>query len=370
MNAKIEDNEELVLDARDVGCSNLNLHGAKATKNDEFYTLYNTIDEQMNAYLARNKNLFKGKIILAPCDDPEWSNFTKWFAAHFESIQCKAFISTSYAKDGEAHGKKYMITGKDVSGDGKINIDDIEWEWLNGDGDFRSDEVTAIRDTADFIITNPPFSLFREFFAWIMESGKKFAIIGSMNAITYKEVFPSIKGNTMWLGYQEEDENGSLKGGNTMNFRIPEGAKGKHERKIRDRSGKELRCEQVSAKWFTNIPHNQRFATNKRKTEKEILKYSSHKKSPKFALWMKKYDNYNAVEIPFSDCIPSDYDGVMGVPISFLTRYNPEEFEMLGADEAEGTGFSNGLWITILTDKKQCVIAGGKIYKRIFIRRK
>lgn len=203
--------------------ANNNLKEAKAAKNDEFYTQFHDIEVEMNAYLEYDPNVFRGKTILLPCDDPEWSNFTRYFAAKFDELGLKKLISTSYAPDSKKYKTPYQpslfeqdapqfdktktsvkgkifILEKDKSGDGRINIDDLEWKYLDGDGDFRSKEVTKLRDEADFIITNPPFSLFREFLAWIMEGGKKFAVIGNMNAITYKEVFPLIKSNRIWLG--------------------------------------------------------------------------------------------------------------------------------------------------------------------------
>lgn len=193
--------------------ANTNLKEAKAAKNDEFYTQFHDIEVEMNAYLEYDSDVFRGKTILLPCDDPEWSNFTRFFAAKFDELGLKKLISTSYAPDSKkmkllaeptlfeieapqfdktktsVKGKIFILK-KDKSGDGRINIDDLEWEYLDGDGDFRSKEVTKLRDEADIIITNPPFSLFREFLAWIVEANKKFIIIGNMNAITYKEVFP------------------------------------------------------------------------------------------------------------------------------------------------------------------------------------
>ena len=203
--------------------ANKNLTEAKATKNDEFYTQFHDIEMEMEAYLEYNPNVFRDKTILLPCDDPEWSNFTRYFAAKFEELGIKKLISTSFAsesknyktdwnptlfeiQDPRFNAEKSAICGKiftlthDANLNGKIDIDDLEWKYLEGTGDFRSPEVTALRDEADIIITNPPFSLFREFLAWIMEGRKQFAIIGNMNAITYKEVFPLIKDNKMWLG--------------------------------------------------------------------------------------------------------------------------------------------------------------------------
>ena len=186
---------------------------AKTAKNDEFYTQYNDIEKEVNAYIEFNPNVFKGKTILLPCDDPEWSNFTKFFAQNFEKFKLKKLISTSYAPESKniknnyqptlfevkdpqfdenktiTNGKIFTLT-KDKTGDGKIDVDDLEWTYLEGTGDFRSEEIKNLRDEADIIITNPPFSLFREFLSWIVEANKQFVLIGNMNAITYKEVFP------------------------------------------------------------------------------------------------------------------------------------------------------------------------------------
>ena len=197
--------------------ANVDLAKARNDKNDEFYTQYADIQAEINAYIEYDPDVFRGKTILLPCDDPEWSNFTKFFAQNFENFGLKKLISTSYAieskrireweptlfettnpnfdADKSKTNGKIFVLERDVNGSGKIDIDDLEWQYLEGDGDFRSDEVRRLRDEADIIITNPPFSLFREFLAWIVEGGKKFSIIGNMNAITYKEVFPLIREN-------------------------------------------------------------------------------------------------------------------------------------------------------------------------------
>ena len=199
--------------------ANRNLTDAKRAKQDEFYTQYADIQTEMNAYLEYDPDVFRDKTVLLPCDDPEWSNFTRYFAENFAALGLKKLISTSYAPASKTakYGSlfeyaatrnderpknergKIFVLDHDVTGDGKINFEDLEWQYLKGDGDFRSEEVCRLRDEADIIITNPPFSLFREFLAWIMEANKRFAIIGNRNAITYKEVFPLIKENKIWL---------------------------------------------------------------------------------------------------------------------------------------------------------------------------
>ena len=202
--------------------NNSNLGAAKAAKNDEFYTQYADIQKEVNAYLEYNPDTFRDKVVLLPCDDPEWSNFTKFFAQNFERLGLKRLISTSYAVESKKYKDyqptlfetesplfdvdKTRIKGKifelthDTNQNGRIDIDDLEWHYLEGDGDFRSKEVCKLRDEADIIVTNPPFSLFREFLAWIFEANKGLLILGHMNAIHYKEVFPVIQVNKVWLG--------------------------------------------------------------------------------------------------------------------------------------------------------------------------
>ena len=323
--------------------ANTNLKEAKAGKNDEFYTQFHDIEIEMNAYLEYDPNVFKGKTILLPCDDPEWSNFTRFFAAKFDELGLKKLISTSYAPDAkkmkllpepslfeteapqfdptkaQTKGKIFVLE-QDHTGDGHINIDDLEWEYLEGDGDFRSKEVVKLRDEADIIITNPPFSLFREFLSWIVSEDKKFIIIGNMNAVTYKETFPLIKENRMWMGF-------SIHSGD-REFEVPDEypltASGW---RIDNKGRKYIRVKEV--RWFTNIDHGRRHEPLPLMTMEDNLRFSKHKELKGKAAY-DHYDNYDAIEVPFTDAIPSDYDGVMGVPISFLDKYCPEQFEILG----------------------------------------
>ncbi|MCQ2107341.1 adenine-specific methyltransferase EcoRI family protein [Fibrobacter sp.] len=316
---------------------------AKEAKNDEFYTIYADIEKEMNAYLEYDENVFRNKTILLPCDDPEWSNFTRYFAQNFEKLGLKKLISTSYAVESKKYKvkdwqptlfeqqapwfdvDKSKIKGKiftldhDTNRNGRIDIEDLEWKYLDGDGDFRSEEIKRLRDEADFIITNPPFSLFREFVAWIMESGKKFAIIGNMNAITYKEIFPLLKKNDVWLGasiHSGDREFGVPKEYplEAAGWRIDE--KGNHFIRVK------------GVRWFTNIEHGRRHEPLSLMTEANNIKFSKHKEVK--GTGYKKYDNYDAIEVPYTDAIPSDYKDVMGVPISFLDKYCPEQFEILG----------------------------------------
>lgn len=320
--------------------ANSKLTKAKNTKNDEFYTQFYDIEREMNAYLEYNPNVFRGKVILLPCDDPEWSNFTKYFAQNFERFGLKKLISTSYAPESkklkagyqpslfeQANEKfdknKTMINGKifvldhDVSGDGKIDVEDLQWDYLQGDGDFRSKEIKQLRDEADIIITNPPFSLFREFLAWIVEAKKLFVIIGSMNAITYKEVFPLIKKNLIWLG------NG-FSGGNAY-FATPNAAQ--YGNGVFNENTGLVKFRNCC--WFTNIDHGRRHEPLPLMTMDDNLKFSKHKELNGRDSYI-HYANYDAIDVPYTDAIPSDYEGKMGVPISFLDKYCPEQFEIIG----------------------------------------
>lgn len=328
---------------------NTSLSAAKDAKNDEFYTQYSDIEAEMNAYVEFNPDVFRGKTVLLPCDDPEWSNFTKYFAANFERFGLKKLISTSYAKGAgnkqltlleqqssmfdankhDTHGKLFILE-RDTNGSGRIDIDDIKFSgYLEGDGDFRSAEVTALRDEADVIITNPPFSLFREFLAWVMAAYKQFVIVGSKNAITYKEVFPLLRDNKIWLGP-------GFPGGNAY-FRIAEDAIRDFASGVYDSSTGLVKFRNVG--WFTNIDHGLRHQPLQLDTMAHNLKFNKKLKK-KFEkdygkLEYPHYDNYDAIEVPFVEAIPSDYDGVMGVPITFMDKYNPDQFEIVAFRKGE-----------------------------------
>jgi hypothetical protein len=310
--------------------ANKSLTAAKKAKNDEFYTQWVDIEHEMNAYLEYDPDVFRDKTVLLPCDDPEWSNFTKYFALHFDQLGLKKLISTSYAKPAEfpcvmlpPRGKVFTLR-RDVTGDGRTDFDDIEWEYLEGDGDFRSDEVTALRDEADVVITNPPFSMFRDFMAWLVEGDVRFAVIGNLNAITYKEVFPLIKSNRVWLG-----NNYAVNGG-AMFYEIPESIANLDQvREIRenDNGTKTYITRVQGVRWFTNIEHGRRHDPLVLMTEADNVKFGP--KGIKGVGYL-RYDNYDALEVPKVIAIPADYDGVVGVPISFLDKYCPEQFEILG----------------------------------------
>ncbi len=323
--------------------ANDNLGAARKAKNDEFYTQFHDIEKEMNAYLEYNADVFRDKIVLLPCDDPEWSNFTKYFAQNFEKLGLKKLISTSYAPNSKPRGFTYQPTlfemdspdfdesrtitnGKiftltrDTSGDGVINVDDLEWDYLEGDGDFASVEVTKLRDEADIIVTNPPFSLFRDFLSWIVEADKQFVIIGNMNAITYKETFRLIKENKIWIGATNFNTG--------MYFIVPEGFVYADSYKFdRQQNGRAVnRVPGVC--WYSNLDHGRRHQPLPLMTEENNIRFSKHKEVREIGY--QKYDNYDAIEIPYADSIPSDYQGVMGVPISFLDKYSPEQFEIVG----------------------------------------
>lgn len=321
--------------------TNANLGAAKKAKNDEFYTQWADIEREMNAYLEYDPDVFRNKTILLPCDDPEWSNFTKFFALHFNDFGLKKLISTSYAPNSNAgakfyqptlfetespeydeqksleHGRLFTLTPEDINQDGVIDIDDLQWTYLEGDGDFRSKEVTRLRDEADIVVTNPPFSLFREFVAWLMEGATSFSIIGSKNAITYKEIFPLIKENRLWLG------NGFAKG--TASFRVPDGAKFAYTTDFYNDKEKTVHFGNIG--WFTNIDHGRQHEPLQLMTMEDNLRFSKHKRIRENGYI--KYDNYDAIEVPFVDAIPSDYTEAIGVPITFLDKYNPDQFEIV-----------------------------------------
>ena len=323
--------------------ANSNLTNARNAKNDEFYTQYHDIQKEIEAYLEFNPNAFRGKTVLMPCDDPEWSNFTKFFAQNFERYGLKTLISTSYAPDSKNYKSNYQPTlfevndpqfdeyktvknGKiftltrDKSGDGKIDVNDLEWQYLKGDGDFNSKEIKKLRDTSDIIITNPPFSLFRDFLAWVVEADKQFLILGNINAITYKELFPLIQSDKLWLGATNFNKG--------MYFKVPSDFVYSDTYKFEKEQNGEKVNRVPGVCWFTNIDHGRRHQPKSFMTMEENLKYSKHKEL-KGKKSYDKYENYDAIDVPFTDAIPSDYDGIMGVPITFLDKYSPEQFEII-----------------------------------------
>ncbi|MFI3260832.1 MAG: adenine-specific methyltransferase EcoRI family protein [bacterium] len=322
---------------------------AKKAQKNEFYTSYEDIEKEINAYVEFNKDVFKGKTILMPCDDPEWSNFTKYFAANFKRFGLKKLISTSYAFDSNLEKKIYQLSlfesespkfdkkktktngkifilDKDINNSGRIDIEDLEWNYLEGDGDFRSDEVKKLRDEADFIITNPPFSLFIDFINWIMEADKKFIIIGNMNSVTDLSIFPYIMNNEMWMGEAVNV---------TMTFAMDES----YSTVIKERDIKGRKLGKVPAiSWYTNVELRSRHEDLILMTMADNIKHNKKfikKCNEKYGVVeYRMFDNYDALEVPVITAIPSDYSGVVGVPTSFLGSYNPDQFKIIGTVSA------------------------------------
>lgn len=338
------------------------LRDAKKNKNDEFYTQLTDIEKEMRYY----KEHFEGKVVLCNCDDPYESNFFKYFALNFNRLKLKKLISISYANSPvageelklfEELGEEKYITGrkaykvvmaefKDVTGDGREDLADVREiikhriRYLKGNGDFRSDESMELLKEADIVCTNPPFSLFRDFIGQLMNYDKKFIIIGNINAITYKETFPLIQENKMWMG-------ASIHSGD-REFRVPDSYPLKAAGSRIDENGKKyIRVKGV--RWFTNLDYKERHE------DLDLYKEYSPEEYP-------KYDNYDAIEVSKTSDIPINYDGIMGVPITFLDKYNPEQFEIIGLDR--------------YTVPKEFLV-GGRVaingkpkYARILIRRK
>ena len=339
--------------------ANSNLTNAKKAKNDEFYTQYGDIQKEIQAYLDYDADVFKSKTVYCNCDDPFESNFFRYFVLNFNKLGLKQLITTSYKPSPVANtqlslfgddqtlpiskgrpkinANKFIINeARDIDGDGEFNLKDIaqqlranknnEWTPLEQDGDFRSPECVELLEQADIVVTNPPFSLFREYVKQLFDYDKKFVIIGNMNAITYKEIFPLIKANRLWLG--------ATGNGSDMVFAVPndtEIAEGDRQKAARlGYVGNYTRLG--NSCWYTNLDHGRRHRPLPLMTMEDNLKFSRHKEM-KGKKEYDKYDNYDAIEVPFTDAIPSDYDGVMGVPISFLDKYSPEQFEILGVTQ-------------------------------------
>lgn len=331
------------------------LHQAKKLKSDEFYTQYCDIQKEIEKYLEYNKDAFRNKVVYCNCDDPFESNFFRYFVLNFKRIGLKQLITTSYKPSPVANtqlelfgdnttlpkvkGRPKITANKfiinevgDIDGDGEFSLKDVavqlkenknnEWEPLVGDGDFRSEESVALLKQTDIVITNPPFSLFREYIKQLVDYNKEFLIIANINAVGNKEVFPLIKENKVWIG--------TGMGRWISGFIVP---------KTYELYGTEARIDEEGNRivstnnclWLTNIDHGKRHQPLSLMTMKDNIKFSSHKEIR--GKEYKKYDNYDAIEVPYTDAIPSDYDGVMGVPITFLDKYNPDQFEILGATQ-------------------------------------
>jgi len=331
------------------------LHQAKRSKSDEFYTQYSDIQKEMEAYLEYKVNVFQNRVVYCNCDDPFESNFFRYFVLNFKRIGLKQLVTTSYKPSPVANtqlklfgddktlkkvkgrpkinANKFVINDVgDIDGDGEFSLKDValqlkknkqnEWAPLDGDGDFRSEESISLLKQADIVITNPPFSLFREYIKQLVDYNKKFLIIANINAITYKEVFPLIKENKIWLG--------TGMGRWISGFIVPESYELYGTEARIDEEGNRIVATN-NCLWFTNLDHGKRHKPLPLMTMSDNIKFSSHKeiKGKEY----KKYDNYDAIEVPYTDSIPSDYNGIMGVPITFLDKYNPDQFVIIGATQ-------------------------------------
>ena len=366
--------------------ANKNLNKAKETKNDEFYTQYSDIQKEIEAYLEYNPDVFRGKVVYCNCDDPFESNFFRYFVLNFNKLGLKQLITTSYKPSPVANtqlqlfgddktlakskgrpkinANKFIINEvRDIDGDGEFNLKDVakqlkankhnEWTPLAGDGDFRSDECVNLLKQSDIVATNPPFSLFREYIKQLINYDKKFLIIGNMNAITYKEVFPLIKSNKLWLGNKTSSQQMFLEAPKEYTERVMANRPQGMWWRIID--GKPL-IGIHTALWFTNLDHGRRHQPLQLMTEAEVIKFVTKKP-------FEKYENYDAIEVPLVKNIPSDYKGVIGVPVSFLDNYNPDQFKILGSnrgvDQDPNKIYGRGSYLN-----------GKEVYKRIFIRHK
>ena len=328
---------------------NENLHKAKKAKADEFYTQLSDIENECKHY----KEHFKGKTILCNCDDPRVSNFFFYFSQNFEYLGLKKLIATCYKSrdinlfsEGKAEKAVYIVYEGDKNGNHKVEDSELDIKELQYDGDFRSDECKELLKQADIVVTNPPFSLFREYVAQLIEYNKKFLIIGHQNAIKYKEIFRLLKENKIWLGY-------GFKGGagHFISKYQDIATAGDHREGM-------IRVSGVT--WFTNLEHDKRH-------EKLILykEYNPEENPEEYP----KYDNYDAIEVGKTKDIPMNYDGVMGVPITFMDKYNPEQFEIIWTTDRGGDGMLEHLKLPH-SRYDAPVVAGKGLYSRIFIRKK
>lgn len=339
---------------------NEKLNKARKVKNDEFYTDYSEIEKELAHYIEH----FKDKIVLCNCDDPYYSEFWKYFKVRFKTLGLKKLIGTHYDNENLpsyaiefSRDERYSLSYEDSqklknrynTTDSELDsISDCKINWLNGDGDFRSEECLKYLKECDIVVTNPPFSLFREFISLLESFDKKFIILGNNNVITYSSFFPLILSNRVWAGF------GFNK---VMKFIMPDSYELKGNGYI-DKDDGRKRGFVPSMSWFTNLPIKKR--------KEDLILYKTYNKTD-----YPKYDNYDAINVDKVKDIPIDYGGVMGVPVTFIDKYNPDQFEILGCDERQSRGFSNG----ILKSEyeygiKQPLVGGNKKYKRLFIRRK
>ena len=350
-------------EAQNPSSGNRNLHQARVAGNDEFYTQYDDIENEIEAYRDYNPAVFKGKVVYCNCDDPYESNFFRYFVLNFNRLGLKRLITTSYkpspiantqiglfGDDGtlpkrkgrpKVNANKFIINEVlDMDGDGAVNLKDMalqlkankhnEWQPLKGEGDFRSDECAALLKQADIVVTNPPFSLFRDYVKQLVDYKKQFVIIGNKNAITYKDIFSLIKSDKMWVGTTSFNKD--------MLFISPEIIDPSSKPKTATRMVDGVVYLRSPSIWLTNIDHGRRHEPLQLMTMSDNKRYNKKIKNNEQAY--AKYDNYDAIEVPFTNAIPCDYDGVMGVPISFLDKYCPKQFEILGiANSARYIGY-------------------------------
>lgn len=337
--------------------ANSHLTNAKRAKNDEFYTQYGDIQKEIEAYLDYNPDAFRDKVVYCNCDDPFESNFFRYFVLNFNKLGLKQLITTSYKPSPVANtqlglfgddktltkskgrpkinANKFIINEvHDIDGDGEFNLEDVakqlkankhnEWTPLEGEGDFRSDECVSLLKQSDIVVTNPPFSLFREYVKQLFDYNKKFVIIGNKSTVTSKEIFPLIKDNKMWVGVTSFSKD--------MLFISPEKIDPSKLPSTATRVVDGVAYLRSPSIWLSSLDHGRRHQPLPLMTMEENLKYSKHK-DIKGKKAYDKYDNYDAIEVPFTDAIPSDYYGVMGVPVSFLDKYNPDQVEIVGMCE-------------------------------------
>lgn len=325
---------------------NKSLRKAKNTKEDEFYTQLYDIEKELKHY----RQHFKGKVVYCNCDDPRVSNFFHYFSYNFERLGLKRLIATCYKNQerdlfsqNNSEEAIYLEYTGDKNGNNVPDPEEIGIIPLKGDGDFRSQESIELLKQADIVVTNPPFSLFREYINQLIEYDKKFLIIGGQNALTYKEVFTLMKENKVWLGYNF---------GN-MEFKVPDYYEPRKTRFWIDENGQKWRSL-GNICWFTNLDHSKR--------HEDIILYKTFTEEE-----YPKYDYYDAVNVNRVAEIPMDYSGIMGVPITFMDKYNPNQFEILGfmntGEENEGIRYKN-------TPHGRPTINGKEIYFRILIRNK
>lgn len=366
--------------------ANANLNAARWGAADEFYTQWADIEREMNAYLEFDPDVFRGKTILLPCDDPEWSNFSKFFALHFSDFGLAKLISTSFAPESNAggafyvptlfddpqfddtmdvtHGKIFTLLPEDISGDGRVDIDDLQWTYLEGDGDFRSAEVTSLCDEADMVITNPPFSLFRVFVDWLLEGRVAFSVIGRNHAVTYKEVFPKIRDNFLWTG--ATGNSSDMVFGVPKGFPVKEADRLKAKRMGYPSDEKRDYTRLGNSCWFTNIEHGRRHEPLQLMSMADNVKYSRHQavRGQEY----QKFDNFDALAIPYVDSIPADYEGVMGVPVSYLDKHNPDQYQLVGM-----TAYGQvppDLMLPFQEGHHRPYLNGDAIFQRVLIRKK